>query len=110
VVDVALRDLRADRVDPLDVRGRSEGRHGQGLGVAAGEEARAVSARQEADLHGDRADLVEAAAVHPDPVAEDELADGLLVDEAEEALRDARLAAGQLEQALGVAAGPGRSN
>jgi hypothetical protein len=51
-----------------------------------------VGTRQHADLDGDRADLVDAAAVHADALVEDELADGLLLDEAEQALADARLA------------------
>ena len=49
---------------------------------------------------------VRAAAVHPDPLVEGELAGGLLVDEVEQGLADARLAAGGLLEALGVAAGP----
>ena len=55
VVDVALLGLGADRVDPLDVRGRPERRDGQRLGLAAGEQARAVRPREEADFDGDRA-------------------------------------------------------
>ena len=43
---------------------------------------------------------VSAAAVHPDALVEGELAGGLLVDEAEQALADARLAAGGLEDGL----------
>ncbi len=50
VVEVALLGLGADRVDPLDVRGRAERGDGEGLGLAAGEEAGAVGARQHADL------------------------------------------------------------
>ena len=47
VVEVALLGLRADRVDPLDVRGRAERRDGQRLRLAAREQARAVGARQQ---------------------------------------------------------------
>ena len=86
VVDVALLGLRADRVDPLDVRGRAEGRDGQGLGLAAGEQAGAVGARHEPDLDRDRPDVVEAAAVDADALVEDEPADGLLLDQVEQAL------------------------
>ena len=107
MVDVALLGLGADRVDALDVRGRAERRDRQDLGLAAGEQAGAVGARQEADLDRDLAQLGQAAAVHPDALVEGELAGGLLVDEAEQALADARLAAGGLEQRLAVATGRG---
>ena len=98
VVEVALLGLGADRVDPLDVRGRAERGDRQGLGLAAGEQAGAVRTRQQADLDRDRADLVGVAAVHADALVEDELADDLLVHEPEQALAEARLAAGGLEQ------------
>ena len=106
VVDVALLGLGADRVDPLDVRGRAERGDGQRLRLAAGEQARAVGARQEADLDRDRSDVGQAAAVDADALVDDDPADGLLLDEAEEALADARLAASRLEQRVGVAALP----
>ena len=61
-----------------------------------------MGARQQADLDRDRPDLLHAAAIHPDALAEDELADGLLVDEPEQALAHAGLAAGRLEEALRV--------
>ena len=45
----------------------------QDLGLAAGEEAGAVGARQEADVDRDLAELGQAAAVHPDALVEGEL-------------------------------------
>ena len=99
VVDVALLGLGADRVDALLVRGRAERGDGQHLGLAAGEQAGAVGARQDADLDRDLAELGQAAAVHADALVEGQLAGGLLLDEAEQALADARLAAGGLRGA-----------
>ena len=58
----------------------AERRDRQDLGLAAGEQARAVRARQDADLDRDLAELGQAAAVHPDALVEGELAGGLLVD------------------------------
>ena len=105
VVEVALLGLGADRVDALDVRGRAERGDRQGLGLTAGEQAGAMGARDEPDLDRDRADVGQAAAVDADALVEDELADGLLLDEAEQALADARLAASGLEQRWRVATG-----
>ena len=51
------------RVDELLVLGGAEGRHDQRLGLAAGEQRRAVGARQHADLRDDRAHGFEVAAV-----------------------------------------------
>ena len=99
VVEVALLGLRADRVDPLHVRGRAKGGDGQCLSLAAGEKPGTMSPRQDADLDRNRPDLVDAAAVHPDALGEDHVAGGLLVDEPEEALADAGLATGRFEQA-----------
>ena len=112
MVEVALGELGADRVDPLDVGGRPERGDGQRLGLAAGEQAGAVRTREEADLDRDRADLVDGAAVHAKALAQDELADGLPLDEPEQALAEACVAAGRLEQARGLvlvgAGGPDR--
>ncbi len=58
-----------------------------------------MSARQDADLDRDRADLVDSASVHPDSLVENSPADGLLLDETEETLANSRLAAGCIEQA-----------
>ena len=60
-------------LDDLGVVGGAERRRHEGLGLAAGEERRAVGAGQEADLAGDRADLGEVAAVEA-LSAEDRLA------------------------------------
>ena len=54
--------------------------------------------RDEPDLDRDRSDVGQAAAVDPDALVEDDLADGLLLDQAEQALADAGLAPGGLEQ------------
>ena len=62
--------------------------------------------REQPDLDRDLAQVGQAAAVHPDPLVEGELAADLLVDEVVEALADPRLAACGLEQPLGVPAGP----
>src|SRR5947207_12499755 len=59
---------------------------------------------QQPDLDRDRPDVVNAAAVHADALVEDELADRLLVDEVEQALADARLAACSFEPGLRIAA------
>ena len=83
VVDVALLGLRADRVDPLDVRGRAERGDRQRLGLAAREEARAVRPRDQAHLDRDRPDVREAAAVDPDALVDDDAADRLLLDQVE---------------------------
>ena len=98
-MEVPLLGLRADRVNALDIGGGTESGHGQRLRLASGEESGAVGARQNADLHGDGPDLVYAAAVHADPLVEDHVADGLLLDELEQTLADADLAASRFEQA-----------
>src|SRR4029079_14051591 len=93
----------ADRIDPLDVRGRAERRDGQRLRLTAGEEPGAVGPRDQSDLNRDRPDVGEAAAVDPDPLVEDDPPDGLLLDQAEEVLADARLASSGLEERVRVA-------
>ena len=50
-------------VDELLVVAGAQGGDHQGLGFAAGEQGRAVGARQDADFRDDRADLVDGAAV-----------------------------------------------
>src|SRR5204862_6491456 len=85
VVEVALLGLGADRVDALNVRGRAERRDGQRLGLTAGEQPRAVRTRQQADFDRNRPDVVEPAAVHPNTLVEHQLANGLLVDETDQA-------------------------
>ncbi len=104
MVEIPLLGLGADCVDALDVRGRTQRGHRESLSLAAREETGAVSPRQHADLDRDRADLVDAAAVHADAFVEDHLADRLLLDETEEALADATLASGGVEQRCRVLA------
>ena len=58
-------------VDDLRVLGGAQGGGHQGLGLAAGEERRAVGARQDAHLGGDRPHLVEPPAVEAMAVPED---------------------------------------
>ena len=60
-----LLGLLAQAVEPLGVLDRAEGDRGQALGLAAGEEGRAVGPGEEADLDRDGPDLVEAPAVGP---------------------------------------------
>ena len=103
VVDVALLGLRADRVDPLDVRGRAERGHGQGLRLAAGEEPRAMRTRDEAHLDRDRSDVGQAATVDPDALVDDDAAHGLLLDQVEQALADSGVATSRVQQRVGVA-------
>ena len=62
-----------------------------------------MGARDEPDLDADGPDLGQTATVDADALVEDELADRLLLDEAEQALADARIAARDFEQAGRVA-------
>lgn len=105
VVEIALRGLGTNGVDPLDVRGRPQGGDGERLRLTTREEARTVSARHKPNFDRDRPDLVDAAAVHSNAFAQRQLADGLLVHDTEQALADARLAARRLEELLGLRAG-----
>ena len=63
VVDVALLVLDAEAVDALELAGAAQREQAHGLRLAAGEEGAAVRARDDADLAGDRPDLVGGAAV-----------------------------------------------
>ena len=63
MVDVALGVLDAEAVEHLLVRACAEGGDGEHLGLAAGEEGRAVGAGQNADLDCDGADVLGAATV-----------------------------------------------
>ena len=58
VVDVALLVLDAEVVDALELAGAAQREQAQSLRLAAGEEGAAVRARDDADLAGDRPDLV----------------------------------------------------
>ena len=62
-------------VDQLLVVAGAQGGHDQGLGLAAGEQGRAVGAGQHAHFRDDRADLVDRAAVDADAGVEDVAAD-----------------------------------
>ncbi len=59
----ALAGVAVDVVEDLLVERRAEGRDDQGLGLAPGEQRRAVGAGQQVDLAGDVADVLGAAAV-----------------------------------------------
>lgn len=63
VVHIALRLFLVDSVEQLCVGDRSEGCDRHDLSLTAREDSRAVSSRQEADLCGERTDLIHAAAV-----------------------------------------------
>ena len=80
VVDVAAILLEREVVDPLPLLGGAEGEERHDLRLAAGEERRAVRARADADLAGDRADLRLGAAVRAPLLDRDLLADEVLVD------------------------------
>ena len=90
----ALAPVALDVVEDLLVEDGAEGGDGQGLGLAAGEEGRAVGAGQDADLAGDGADVLEAAAVDAHALVEDGAAEDLVLEVlhegVEELLLDAR--------------------
>ncbi len=66
------------RLQPLAFVGGAQGGRNQGLGLAAGEQRRAVRARQNAVFNGDGANLVEGAAIGPDALLGDLLAEDAL--------------------------------
>ena len=78
MVHVALELFEPKAVELLLVRHRAERRDGQRLGLAAGEEPRAVRAWQHADLDRDLANVLEAAAVDAHALVDDALADAVL--------------------------------
>ena len=80
VVDVAAVLLEREVVDPLPLLGGAEGEQRHDLRLAAGEERRAVRARADRHLAGDRPDLRLGAAVGAALVDRDLLADEVLVD------------------------------
>ena len=65
MMHIALFGLIVQAVQLLRVAGGAQGDGGQHLGLAAGKEAGAMGAGQDADLGGQGPDLVDAAAVHP---------------------------------------------
>ncbi len=64
----------AEGLHPLLIVAGSQGEHTQYLGFTAGEKGAAVGSGQKADLAGDRAHLVEAAAVDAAAFFQDHLA------------------------------------
>ncbi len=83
----ALPHLAVDHFDLLLVVGGAERRGDERLRLAAGEDDRAVHARQDARLDPDRPDLVELAAVEADAALEHLVAQNLLLQALEDALR-----------------------
>ena len=83
VVDVALGGLDAEAVDALRLLGGAQREAGEHLGLAAGEQAGAVHARQHADLALDGPDLVGGATVGALLVDRDALADDALLERVE---------------------------
>src|SRR6266550_8467119 len=75
---VALELFSRQNVELLLVRHRAQGRNRQRLGLAAGEQARAVSTRQHADLNRDVAHVLQAAPVDANALFDDPLADPVL--------------------------------
>ena len=80
VVQVALALGHVDRVDALPLGKHAQRQHREDLRLTAGEQARAVAARQVAGDRGDLADLVELAAVGALALVEDHRAHGLLLE------------------------------
>ena len=64
MVDIALVRRIGQVIHQLGILGGAEGADGQHLRLAAGEHAGTVDAGQQANLGGQRADLIDAAAVH----------------------------------------------
>ena len=83
VVPERFDGLQAERVDPHVHARRAQRDVGEDLGLAAGEQRRAVHARGDVDLALDRPDLVLGAAVGALLVDGDRLADRVLLDRAE---------------------------
>ena len=79
VVDVALGLLVGQVIHELVVLGAAEGAGGEHLGLAAGEHTRAMHTGQDADFCGQRADLVDAAAIHALALVQQPAADDVLL-------------------------------
>ncbi|KAF5049425.1 hypothetical protein DSECCO2_439870 [anaerobic digester metagenome] len=73
-------DLAGQGLDALLVAGAAQGACAQGLGLAAGEDGRAVGAGQEAHFHGQGADRGQVAAVDAELFGHDALAHELLLE------------------------------
>ncbi len=80
MVHVALLFFIVETIEHLDLGQRRQGAGRQDLGLAALEQAGAMDARQHADLGGQRADLVEAAAVDTAVLLEQVFADNFLFE------------------------------
>ena len=78
MVHVAAIRFQTDAVNVLAFRQGGQGAEAHDLRLAAGKEARAVSAGKEADFTADRTDFVDAAAVRTDLVDGDHVADDFL--------------------------------
>ncbi len=85
---VALRSLIGETVDLLRVTHRPQGCDGQRLGLSAREQSGTVGAGQHANLDGDVAHVLEAAAVDANPFLHDTLADAVLQRLVEELAED----------------------
>src|SRR5256886_8374836 len=102
-----LAALALERVDDLRIaRGAESGRH-QRLGLAAGEQRRAVGARHHPDLDGDRAHGARVASVDARLAVEDSLAHDVALELEEHALDLfgaplGLLVAGELREGLGL--------
>src|SRR5207253_2673542 len=79
-----LVGLADERVDLLLVGRGPERRHDERLRLAAREERRAMRARQDLDLAGDRPDVGEPAPVEPPSLVDDRLAHDLLLQPIEQ--------------------------
>jgi hypothetical protein len=80
VVPVELLRLEPEGVQPHLLLQRAERGHAEGLRLAAGEERRAVGAREQTGLDRDRSDLLRRAAVGTDLLDRDALAHRVLLD------------------------------
>ena len=110
VVNVALGLLIGQVIHELVVLGAAQGAGGQHLGLAAGEHAGAMDTGQDAHFCGQRADLVDAAAIHALALIEQPAADDVLLhlvaDEVEVCIAQVGVLCGDLvqdEQQRGIA-------
>ena len=90
VVHVALLGLVVDTVQHLSLGQSTQSGNGQHLGLATGEETRAVGAGQNADLGAQGTDGVHGTAVHALLVHQQPAADDLLLDLVDQLLHDGR--------------------
>jgi hypothetical protein len=93
-----LAELAAERVDDLLVLAGAERRHAEGLRLAAGEQGRAVGARQHADLGHDRRDGLVSRPSMRMPRVEDGVADDVGLELLQQPLGRAEVRALGLER------------